>query len=302
MVNAYTLNRAFDSYTKNRLFTHDIAPNTQESYLLCYRKHIAPVLGSVPLADIKPVMIYDFLDSLRDAACNLSIVVLQRIQKVAIRAGKIEAPFCFDVDRRVIRKRNDMIEDLPAFLEFLHTDQYRSYKNALKAQLLYGTRANEIYQIEWSEVEEDVINIDCSRVKNRRVALKQTDPLVIPILPMMADILQEQRGLSTRFVFPMLSKDRPTDNNIIFTFLKSNGFKFSSHSIRRTVTTLLRNELGATVDDVNIITDHSLGAVNQAYMIGSPVETKRRILSKWHSYLTEIMNPGVTIIKAANTR
>lgn len=115
----YTLNRAFDTYTKNRLFTHDIAKTTQDNYVGCYNRHIAPVLGKIPIKDITPPKINDFLDSLSDSACNVSITVLKRIQKVAIRGGKITTPFCFDTDKRRIGKRDRVIDDLPYFLDWL---------------------------------------------------------------------------------------------------------------------------------------------------------------------------------------
>ena len=299
----YSLNRAFDAYTNHRLFKSEIALSTQNAYLANYKTHIAPVFGKTPLSDIEPYAINNFLDGLRDAACNTAICVLKRIQKVAIRGGRIRKPFIFDVDRRTTAKRTRMIEDLPAFLEWLQDNkEYQSYKNALHAQLLYGTRAMEMYALEWQEVDYDnqILNISWERVKNRRIALKQYEPLVLPLMPAMTNILEQQKGLSKKYVFPMLSKDCSADNALVHRLLSKSPFKLSSHDVRRSTATFLRNELRCTVDEIDLILDHSVGTVNQSYIHGTPVELKRRVLSKWHTYLTEIMSEDITPIKTVS--
>ncbi len=58
------------------------------------------------------------------------------------------------------------------------------------------------------------------------------------------------------------------NNSQAFPMFKRAGFNLSSHDIRRTVASLLRNELRATVDDIGLILDHSVGSVNQSLIHG----------------------------------
>jgi len=300
--NKYTLNRAFDSYTGHRLFTREISEGTQIAYMTVYNNHIAPVLGKMPLSEIEPYQINNFLDGLEDSPCNMAICALKRIQKVAIRSGKIIKPFIFDVDRRTIGKRTRMIKDLPVFIAWLQDNaEYQSYKNGLHAQLLYGTRAMEIFGLKWGEIDADnqIINISWERVKNRRVAKKQFEPLTLPIMPAMEAILKQQKGLSNTYVFPMLTKDHAMNNGQAHRLLNRSDFELSSHDVRRTVASLLRTELMASIDNIDLILGASLSSINQSYIHGEPVEMKRRILSAWHSYLAWAMKDNASLKSSA---
>ncbi|MCU7939821.1 MAG: hypothetical protein KZQ64_07620 [gamma proteobacterium symbiont of Bathyaustriella thionipta] len=253
-------------------------------------------MGKNPLNEINMDMVNELLDSLADGPCNIAISVLKRTQKVALKYKKktgLNVPFIFDTDRRKMGKRTRKVEDLPGFISFLQdNERYKSYKNAMMAQLLYGTRAQELNELKWCEVKGDIIQVPWQRLKTKHIADKPNhddDDLILPVMPAMKNILDQQKGFSDIFVFPQLNNDRPMSNGCGYITLGRSNFKNSSHDIRRTVASRLRVELNATVDDIDLILNHSVGTVNDSYIQGTPLERKRKILSIWHNYIDSLM-------------
>jgi len=155
----------------------------------------------------------------------------------------------------------------------------------------------------WEEVdfERGVINIPWQRVKGRSIKRKVLHPLQLPIMPVMQQVLEEQKGLSETFVFPQLTKDASMTINVASNRLRRSGLNFSTHDIRRTVATTLEDMDGVSLEDVDIVLDHAIQGVNKSYVKRKNLlERKRKILSKWHTYLSGLVNTSITTIKAVS--
>lgn len=213
-VNAFTLDDAHKVYCNHRSYTHDIKQTTRDGYDKYYLNTISPILGKKPVAELDPRKdINVFLDSIvSNAAHNTAVVLLRRIQDVCYNSGLIDNYFILKVKTRDIGERDRTITDLPAFMKWLKTPVMRTYKNALYAQLLHGTRATEF--------NNQLITIPWIRRKGAKAGRISTQkPLLIPLTKPMVKILDEQRGYSDKYVFPLMTKDKPCDNSIIYSLL-----------------------------------------------------------------------------------
>jgi len=79
----YTVNRAFDDYCQDDMFTESIADNTRLLYVCCFNHSIAPILGKHPLKDLKRMDIKRLIDTLSKSQRNLAISIFAKIQEVS---------------------------------------------------------------------------------------------------------------------------------------------------------------------------------------------------------------------------
>ena len=120
----------------------------------------------------------------------------------------------------------------------------------------------------------------------------------------MLKILDEQRGFSEKYVFPLMSKNEPANNSVIYAMLRKTQFGISSHDIRRTGADILEGMKDVSLDDVSLILDHSVQGADSNYVRKNKdkiVIRKQGILNIWHEYLAQMSGDNILSLKAVNS-
>lgn len=298
-----TVDWAFKKYQQSPAFSKNISARTQQQYSCMYNLHIQPALGNVKVSSLRRKDVITFLDTLTDAGFNNCLAILKMIERLLVDREYIENPFCHNIRMKPQYERDRIVEDLPAFLSFLERSKSnRSYRNALKMQLLTACRATELFSAHWNEVDfaGDVWTIPWERVKTQKVAKKTCKNLVLPIMPAMSKLLHEQAEFSTEgYVFKQArDESKPIGNSSIHRFLRDHGFEFSSHDIRRTAATHMWNECGASESDIKILLNHAVEGATRHYVRGDATDRRRKVYSVWHGYLDSLVpTDGVSYMK-----
>jgi integrase len=278
-------------------------------------KDIIPVWKTRKVASITRRDAVLLLDEVRDRAP----VTANRLQTILVRM------FNFATERDIIdfsplagmrrgketaRSRvltDDEIKSLWACLDLERADIdiYHVTKLALKAILLSGQRPGEVSAMRWDQIDGDTWIMPPEDTKNR-------EGNRVPILPMMADIIEQARpyGSGSKYVFPSPrsphygfkkpGKAKPKEDDMPVSRLgMSNAIRrhltdmkiderFTPHDLRRTLRTRLA-ELGVSDIVAERVLGHKLQGVLGIYNRHSYDVEKRQALALWERRLAEIL-------------
>jgi integrase len=202
---------------------------------------------------------------------------------------------------------DDEIKSLWACLDLERTDIdiYRVTKLALKAILLTGQRPGEVSAMMWDQIDGDIWIMPPEATKNR-------EGNSVPILPMMAGIINQARPYSSgsQYVFPSPrsphygfkrpEKAKPKEEDApVSRLAMSNAIRrhladfkinerFTPHDLRRTLRTRLA-ELGISDIVAERVLGHKLQGVLGIYNRHSYDVEKRQALALWETRLREIL-------------
>ena len=167
---------------------------------------------------------------------------------------------------------------------------FRVVKLALKAILLTGQRPGEVVQMTWEQVKDlwwtIPAEISKNRIENR-----------VPILPMMADLLEQAKVYSgnTPYVFASARNDKkPVTVGALANSLRRSREKmkvveaYTPHDLRRTVRTRLA-EIGVSDVVAERVLGHKLQGVLGIYNRHSYDVEKRQALVLWEKRLSQIL-------------
>lgn len=171
-------------------------------------------------------------------------------------------------------------------------DFFATSKFALKTILLSGQRPGEVLGMTRDEIDGDFWTIPSARTKTRAENR-------VPILPMLADVIEQARAISGNSMYIFLSsrsqgEDRPlrvqTLANALRRHTASMGIpeRFTPHDLRRTLRTKLA-ELGVSDMVAEQILGHKLQGVMGIYNRHSYEVEKKHALGLWEQRLREIL-------------
>lgn len=170
---------------------------------------------------------------------------------------------------------------------------YRLIKLALKAILLTGQRPGEVAGMTWEQLDDAWWVIPADLRKNNEANH-------IPILPMLADIIEEAKIYSSGslYVFrsPHDKESHITVGALAMAIRRHKGEigipeRFTPHDLRRTLRTRLA-ELGVSDAVAEKVLGHKLQGVLGVYNRHSYDAEKRQALSLWEKRLREILEPS----------
>ncbi len=190
-------------------------------------------------------------------------------------------------------------------LERTDIDIFHLVKIALKAILLTGQRPGEVVGMKWEHIKDGWWTLPAESTKTRSENR-------VPILPMMADLIEQAKCYSTgsQYVFvsarsPLYGFKRPgkarpkeEDSSLTVGALANSlrrhraEFKmdqpYTPHDLRRTVRTRLA-EIGVSDIVAERVLGHKLQGVLGIYNRHSYDEEKRQALARWERRLKEIL-------------
>ncbi len=143
------------------------SPRTCDGYGSVARRHLAPVLGHIPLKDIQPRTIQSHYGTLCETLSNRTVLhvhrVLSQALKWAVRQNYIGRNPCELVD--VPRAKKAIMRTLSAFEIgiLLESAQDNYYYPAIYCAVSTGLRRNELLALRWRDIDLDLLSISVSQ-------------------------------------------------------------------------------------------------------------------------------------------
>ena len=274
-----------------------IKENTYLRDLSVFEKDIFPVLGDVPIDQIKGKDVVACAKKIEargaQEMAKRSIPLVGRIFRFAIRKGLIEndpTPHLQEAlkPRKVKHMARLDISEFPPFLERM--DRYHGnpvIKTALQLMTLTFVRTAELRMMEWDEIDFDnkLWRIPAERMK---MALPHIVPLSRQAIELLESLLQHTGR--KQYVFYNHSTAKPMSSNAILCVIRTMGYngRMTGHGFRGLASTTL-HEQGYKHDAIEIQLAHRVGnAVSQAYNHAQHLEYRTKMMQDWSDYIDSL--------------
>jgi len=282
---------------ENKLFKAVIKENTYLRDLSVFEKDIFPVLGDVPIDQIKGKDVVACAKKIEargaQEMAKRSIPLVGRIFRFAIRKGLIEndpTPHLQEAlkPRKVKHMARLDISEFPPFLERM--DRYHGnpvIKTALQLMTLTFVRTAELRMMEWDEIDFDnkLWRIPAEKMK---MALPHIVPLSRQAIELLESLLQHTGR--KQYVFYNYSTAKPISSNALLCAIRTMGYngKMTGHGFRGLASTTL-HEQGYKHDAIEIQLAHRVGnAVSQAYNHAQHLEYRTKMMQDWSDYIDSL--------------
>lgn len=143
-----------------------------------YKNHIHPVLGTLPMADIRAIQVQKLLNKLAEtlspATVNLNRALLHRMYEVAIRYDFVNTNPVKKTERLNVDNVNNRIltsEEEERFVQVCLEERTNPSAMALLLALLTGARISNICELKWDNVDLDNQAILLTRTKSTKQQL-----------------------------------------------------------------------------------------------------------------------------------
>lgn len=276
-----------------------IKENTYLRDLSVFEKDLFPVLGDIPIDQIKGKDVLACAKKIEargaQEMAKRSIPLVGRIFRFAIRKGLIEndpTPHLQEAlkPRKVKHMARLDISEFPPFIERM--DRYHGnpvIKTALQLMTLTFVRTAELRMMEWSEIdfENRLWRIPAEKMK---MAL----PHLVPLSKQAIELLESLLPLTGRkqYVFYNHSTAKPMSSNAILCVIRTMGYngKMTGHGFRGLASTTL-HEQGYQHDAIEIQLAHRVGnAVSQAYNHAQYLDYRIKMMQEWSDFINSLRN------------
>ena len=283
-----------------------IKENTYLRDLSVFEKDLFPVLGDIPIDQIKGKDVLACAKKIEargaQEMAKRSIPLVGRIFRFAIRKGLIEndpTPHLQEAlkPRKVKHMARLDISEFPPFIERM--DRYHGnpvIKTALQLMTLTFVRTAELRMMEWSEIdfENRLWRIPAEKMK---MAL----PHLVPLSKQAIELLKILLPLTGRkqYVFYNHSTAKPMSSNAILCVIRTMGCngRMTGHGFRGLASTTL-HEQGYKHDAIEIQLAHRVGnAVSQAYNHAQYLEYRTKMMQEWSDFIDSLRNKIVPFPK-----
>ena len=283
-----------------------IKENTYLRDLSVFEKDLFPVLGDIPIDQIKGKDVLACAKKIEargaQEMAKRSIPLVGRIFRFAIRKGIIEndpTPHLQEAlkPRKVKHMARLDISEFPPFIERM--DRYHGnpvIKTALQLMTLTFVRTAELRMMEWDEIdfENRLWRIPAEKMK---MAL----PHLVPLSKQAIELLKILLPLTGRkqYVFYNHSTAKPMSSNAILCVIRTMGYngRMTGHGFRGLASTTL-HEQGYKHDAIEIQLAHRVGnAVSQAYNHAQYLEYRTKMMQEWSDFIDSLRNKIVPFPK-----
>ena len=283
-----------------------IKENTYLRDLSVFEKDLFPVLGDIPIDQIKGKDVLACAKKIEargaQEMAKRSIPLVGRIFRFAIRKGIIEndpTPHLQEAlkPRKVKHMARLDISEFPPFIERM--DRYHGnpvIKKALQLMTLTFVRTAELRMMEWSEIdfENRLWRIPAEKMK---MAL----PHLVPLSKQAIELLESLLPLTGRkqYVFYNHSTAKPMSSNAILCVIRTMGYngRMTGHGFRGLASTTL-HEQGYQHDAIEIQLAHRVGnAVSQAYNHAQYLDYRTKMMQEWSDFIDSLRNKIVPFPK-----
>lgn len=267
------------------------------------KNHIYPVIGDLPVKDIKPIHVLGILKNLEDAGKqNTAILARQKISEIfkfGVVTLRVETDPASPLQGYVKRKptvhaRAIGENEMQQLLSKLNTYQGRWVTRELVLfQMMTFLRSNEAIHVEWSDVDfqNSLIRIPSEKMKMSR-------PHLVPITSQLERLLKSTKVLTEKwqYVFPGVDKRRPMGGTTINNALRNAMFGYeevkygeiTSHDFRATASTWL-HEAGFLHDAIELQLAHTnKSKVVATYNQAEHLDRRREFMQWYHDKLESL--------------
>lgn len=271
-----------------------------DSYVTTMRrlmqKDVYPVLGSTPLADVKPIDILELCDRIKSrGAPKMALLtrnVLRRMYDFAIARQLAETNPAAALVARFIateesRTRVLSPTEIGQVLRGIYaSDIRRALKLALNLLFITMVRKAELTEASWTEfdLESAVWDIPAERMKKDK-------PHRVYLSRQAVAMLDELRTLAGKsaHVFPSTRgyEDRPISKSTLNQAVRALSLDvqhFVLHDFRRTASTHL-HEMGHSSDAIELALAHKIQGIKGVYNRAEYADQRRVILQAWADFV-----------------
>lgn len=282
---------------------HGVRGITLQKKIRRFELYVFPVIGSMPIADVKAPDIFGIIKPL---IAKSQLETAHRLNSEISGAYAIAHGFTdYDPAQPVSKqipaqkvKHNAAITEPKQVAQLLR--DISCYQGtfvvqcALRLSPFLFQRPGEIRQMKWKDVDMDA--------KEWRYFVTKTEVQhIVPLSTQAIAILQEIKPLTGhgQYIFPSSRGDgRPMSDGTVRTALKTLGYDsdvMSAHGFRTTASTLL-NEQGWSPDAIERQLCHMpKDQVRAAYNRAQYLDERRRMMQSWADYL-DSLKAGADVI------
>lgn len=261
-------------------------------------RHVFPMLGARPIADIKAPELLVVLNRMEtqgilESAHRIKSLCGQ-IFRYAIATGRADRDPSQDLRGALPTAKQNHLAALtePAQVAGLlrAIDSYEgsfAVKCAMQLQSMFFVRPGELRHAEWSEIDLDaaVWSIPAHKMK-----MKQAH--IVPLSKQAVKILEALKLLTSRsrYVFPSVrSQERPMSNNAILAALRRMGYskdEMTGHGFRAMARTILDEVLQVRPDYIEHQLAHAVrDPLGRAYNRTTHLAERKKMMQLWSDYL-----------------
>jgi integrase len=249
-------------------------------------------LHGLALAGVDRAAVASLLNAIQDGsgpvARNAVRASLSALWSWAIREGLTEMNPVKGTGKAAVQSRDRVLTDkeLVTIWRNLGDDQFGDIVRLL---LLTGQRRDEIGSLRWSEIAGDTIILPPARTKNSRRH-------EVPLSPQAAAILARQpRRPGRDLIFGFGAGGYSAYDKAKVVLDRRVGLPhWTLHDIRRTVATMMHDQLDVQPHHVEAILNHvsgHKGGVAGVYNRAKYLEPMRKALGLWANYIDALVNP-----------
>ena len=280
-------------------------PDYRQDVLHRLEVDIFPQLGSLPVAEVRPIQLLNALRKIEDRGANeLARRTLQycgQIFRYAIVTERADRDISADL-KGALRpcQRGHFAaldaDELPAFLQTLARNEARLFthtRHAIELLMLTFVRTSELIEASWNEIDLETAEwvIPAERMKMRL-------PHIVPLSRQALAILRKQNEMTGNWawIFPnQVEPRRCMSNNTILKALKRLGYKgrMTGHGFRALAMSTIKEKLGYRHEVVDRQLAHApRSKVEAAYDRAAFLDERRRMMQDWADYLEQLANSG----------
>lgn len=315
-----TVGDVIDDFLKRYVRSPAAPLRSVKEYERALLKQVAPLLGAIPIYELRRSQIAEMLDRVEDERGPVQVDrTLAYFRKClnwyAMRDDRFVPPIVPGMARTKPKER--------ARDRTLSDDEIRAiwphlagmFGAFVKVLLLTGQRRNEVARMTWGEIDEDSVwTIPAERYKTKRphaVPLSEAALAVIDVQPKVkgCDFVFATRARSGKgrggepswSAFSGYSKTKPALDKTITAANAAPLANWTLHDLRRTAKTLMVRA-GVRPDISERVLGHVISGVEGVYDRHSYLDEKRDALEKMAAIIERILNPTPADVVALKER
>ena len=281
--------------------TH-LAETTKRLHMRRFENDIFPMIGQMPISEIKPKQILDKVlrpmeaRGVGEMTARVKSIISQ-VFRFGVASGYTERDVTFDLTgalKKVVRGHRAAITDPEELAKLLRAiDDYdgnKVVKHALRLAPLLFVRPGELRAMKWAD-------IDFETAEWRYLISKTKTEHIVPLSRQSLVILYSIQTLtgSCEFAFPSVrSVARPISDNTLNAALRRMGYtkeEVSAHGFRATARTILEEVLQERIEYIEHQLAHSVkDALGRAYNRTKHLQQRHRMMQTWSDYLDGLKN------------
>lgn len=271
-----------------------------EEMIETFEKDVFPLIGSRPIAEIKPMELMAVLSRLNDRGAT------EKLRKVRQRCGEVWR-YAIVTGRAEYNPAPDLVsafaphkkthyaflkvDEIPAFCKALNT--YTGsflVKMAMRLQMITGVRPGELRKAEWSEINFDnrTWEIPAEKMKMRR-------PHIVPLSQQVMNILEQLQPISGQgqFVFPgRIKSSQPMSEMALNVLIRRVGYagRVTGHGFRHTMSTILHEQGYNTAWIETQLAHVDKNSIRGTYNHAQYIDGRREMLQWYADYMDALEN------------